>query len=398
MDTIPPSLYYRLYAYGTGCRIASDGVLSLPEQTAFGAGVLVREGYRWNIPSPAMNGSPRIMIGDRCECNRFLTITATGKVVLKADVITGPHVFITDARQVWDKKSSSASTVVIGEGSWIGAHSSILGNVKIGKGCVVGAGSVIMRDVPDYCVVAGNPAEFRRIYEPTSGEWIRVHSEGEAREVLERRSKEPLLSICLPVHNQAGELRRALESIYTQTDDAGIIEVCVLDDASADETEEVARHYEDHHHSFRYLRNPAHAGEGLLNIQAADMARGKFIMVHEPGISFLNGSLNRFLNVLHTHPECAIVLIQPELIHRSPQTERLEGLSEFVRHAATGASPPLPLVLNRREWERTADLVQAGNFVNPWVSRQYALLQSNPHFCLCRYKMTDPPIHLQQIL
>ncbi|MFD1905151.1 acyltransferase [Paenibacillus rhizoplanae] len=137
--------------------IASDGVLSLPEQTAIGTGVMVREGYRWEISSPSKDGSPRILIGDRCECSRFLTIIASGKVELKADAITGPHVYINDARQDWEKGGNPSDTLIIGEGSWIGAHSSILGPVKIGKGCVVGAGSVVLRDVPDYCVVAGNP-------------------------------------------------------------------------------------------------------------------------------------------------------------------------------------------------------------------------------------------------
>lgn len=31
--------------------------------------------------------------------------------------------------------------------------------VTIGKGAVVGAGSVVTKDVPDFAVVAGNPAK-----------------------------------------------------------------------------------------------------------------------------------------------------------------------------------------------------------------------------------------------
>ncbi|MEK3901831.1 MULTISPECIES: glycosyltransferase [unclassified Paenibacillus] len=397
MKYIPPSLYYRFYSYGKDCRIASNGVMSLPEQTAFGTGVMVREGYRLDITVPsAGESSLRIVIGDRCDCNRFLTIHAVNRVELKPGVITGPHVFISDARQIWEKEDNNLSKLVIGEGSWIGAHSSILGNVKIGKGCVVGAGSVVMRDIPDYCVVAGNPAEFRRIYEPSSGEWVRVNSETEARELLENRREEPLLSICLAVRNQAGGLRRCLESIYAQTDDAGLIEVCVLDDASEDDTEDVARHYGIQHRSFHYHHKPVSSGKDLFKV--ADMARGKFVMLHDPEIPFLQGSLTPFLNVLHTHSECAIVLIQPAAIHRSPQTEELEGLSEFVRHSAIGDPPSLPFVLNREGWESTANLVQAGNYINPMVFRQYELLQSNPHFCLCRSKLTDPPIYLHQLL
>lgn len=42
--------------------------------------------------------------------------------------------------------------------SWIGAHSILLKGVAIGEGAVVAAGSVVIRDVPPWTLVAGNPA------------------------------------------------------------------------------------------------------------------------------------------------------------------------------------------------------------------------------------------------
>lgn len=51
------------------------------------------------------------------------------------------------------------SAIYIGDDSWIGANVSILpGCRRIGVGAVVGAGSVVTKDVPDFTVVAGNPA------------------------------------------------------------------------------------------------------------------------------------------------------------------------------------------------------------------------------------------------
>lgn len=47
--------------------------------------------------------------------------------------------------------------VVIGEDTWIGNGSLVMAN--IGKKCIVGAGSVVINDVPDYSIVAGNPAK-----------------------------------------------------------------------------------------------------------------------------------------------------------------------------------------------------------------------------------------------
>ena len=48
--------------------------------------------------------------------------------------------------------------VKIGDDAWIGACAIILRGVSIGKGGVVAAGAVVTRDVPEYSIVAGNPA------------------------------------------------------------------------------------------------------------------------------------------------------------------------------------------------------------------------------------------------
>lgn len=48
--------------------------------------------------------------------------------------------------------------VSIEDDVWVGAGAIVLPNVTLSRGCVVGAGSVVTRDVPEGCVVAGNPA------------------------------------------------------------------------------------------------------------------------------------------------------------------------------------------------------------------------------------------------
>ncbi len=48
--------------------------------------------------------------------------------------------------------------IKIKDKAWIGFNSIILKGVTIGEGAIVGAGSVVTKDVPDWAVVAGNPA------------------------------------------------------------------------------------------------------------------------------------------------------------------------------------------------------------------------------------------------
>ena len=46
----------------------------------------------------------------------------------------------------------------IGNGVWIGTHAIIEGEVRIGDGATIGAGTVVKEDVPEGCLLMGNPA------------------------------------------------------------------------------------------------------------------------------------------------------------------------------------------------------------------------------------------------
>lgn len=57
-------------------------------------------------------------------------------------------------------------TVVIGNDVWIGHGAYIRPGITIGDGAVIGAMSAVMKDVPPFAVVAGNPATVRRMRLP----------------------------------------------------------------------------------------------------------------------------------------------------------------------------------------------------------------------------------------
>lgn len=60
----------------------------------------------------------------------------------------------------WSKKGSIITApIVIKDYAWISFNATILKGVKIGKGAIVAAGCVVTKDVPDFAIVAGNPAQ-----------------------------------------------------------------------------------------------------------------------------------------------------------------------------------------------------------------------------------------------
>jgi acetyltransferase-like isoleucine patch superfamily enzyme len=63
--------------------------------------------------------------------------------------------------------SSKHGPIVIKDDAWLGTGVIVMPNITIGVGAVVGAGSVVTKDVPDFTVVAGNPAQIIRRIEPS---------------------------------------------------------------------------------------------------------------------------------------------------------------------------------------------------------------------------------------
>ncbi len=52
---------------------------------------------------------------------------------------------------------------VVGSDVWIGMEAVVMPGIRVGHGAIVGAKSVVTHDVPDFAIVAGNPAKVVRM-------------------------------------------------------------------------------------------------------------------------------------------------------------------------------------------------------------------------------------------
>lgn len=63
-------------------------------------------------------------------------------------------------------KAALAGNVIVKEGAQIGISACVKQNITVGKWAIVGAGAVVVKDVPDYAIVVGNPGRvIKYIYE-----------------------------------------------------------------------------------------------------------------------------------------------------------------------------------------------------------------------------------------
>ncbi|MFS8047088.1 acyltransferase [Rhizobium sp. BR 314] len=65
---------------------------------------------------------------------------------------------LTQAAQLKNWNVVEKRPIVIRDKAWLGMNVTVLKGVTIGEGAVVAAGSVVTKDVPDWALVAGNPA------------------------------------------------------------------------------------------------------------------------------------------------------------------------------------------------------------------------------------------------
>jgi acetyltransferase-like isoleucine patch superfamily enzyme len=104
-------------------------------------------------------------IGARCKIQAFAFIPEG--VTIGDGAFIGPHVCFTNdffprAINLDGTLQSGSDWEIlptrVGRGASVGANVTILCGVEIGDFALIGAGAVVLKDVPAYAVVAGNPA------------------------------------------------------------------------------------------------------------------------------------------------------------------------------------------------------------------------------------------------
>ncbi len=159
----------------------------------------VRDTVRMDtVPFNAFVLAPKAIVEDNCLINNAMgdvfigraSLIGLGSVIIgpvriEDDVLLAQNVIISalnhnyeDITRPIKDQGVKVAPIVVGAGSWIAAGAVILSGVKIGRNVVVAAGAVVTKDVPDFCVVVGNPARVVRRYDAESNAYVRWPADG----------------------------------------------------------------------------------------------------------------------------------------------------------------------------------------------------------------------------
>lgn len=105
----------------------------------------------------------QLIVGERCWIGKNLHIHGNGIVTIGDNCDVAPEVvFITGGHEIGahDRRAGKgiSYSIHIGNGTWVGARSTILRDVTIGAGCVIASCSCVVKNVEDDLLVAGSPA------------------------------------------------------------------------------------------------------------------------------------------------------------------------------------------------------------------------------------------------
>jgi len=95
-----------------------------------------------------LNGGHGLHIGANCIFGGFVYINTSDHGFKRGELI--------------QKQGFFGAPIFIGDDVWLGGHVFINKGIKIGNGAVIGAGAIVTKNIPEYSIAVGNPAEVIR--------------------------------------------------------------------------------------------------------------------------------------------------------------------------------------------------------------------------------------------
>lgn len=108
-----------------------------------------------------VNIADGVVIGSNVKVQNNISIY-TGTII-EDDVFLGPSCVLTNVTNPRSQvlRHSLYEKTIFHRGASVGANATIVCGIELGRYCFIAAGAVVVKDVPDYALMMGNPARQR---------------------------------------------------------------------------------------------------------------------------------------------------------------------------------------------------------------------------------------------
>ena len=111
-----------------------------------------------------------ITLADYCLISPGVTLTSAVSITIDSNCMIGAETYISDSdwHGVYNRTRPfrCSSPVHLKKNVWLGYRSIICKGATIGENSIIGAGSVVVSDIPDNVIAAGNPAKVVKTINP----------------------------------------------------------------------------------------------------------------------------------------------------------------------------------------------------------------------------------------
>lgn len=324
-----------------------------------------------------------VRIGDNCRMAATHNIRVEHDTVIAENVnISDEQVLPVDTLAVFGSafEQKKGGNLVIGHHSHIETDVTIMGDVKIGCGCLIKALSMLNKDVPNHCVVAGNPAQVIKAMDYEDGKWIDIKDDAELQCLLDKRKKtQPILSIGIPTFNRSYYLNKCLKAIYKQIGNDDLVEVFISDNASPDNTPQVVANYKKYP-SLTYHRNKTNIGERNFE-NVWEHSHGRYAIALGDDDYFCGNAIYNIVASLYSNPKITLLSMLPYNENRYCIYEG-KGIDDFVGRVSYVSTYISGVALNREYFLQVENRLKFSDTNLNQVYIQLEMLRKNPEFCV----------------
>jgi sugar O-acyltransferase (sialic acid O-acetyltransferase NeuD family) len=245
----------------------------------------------------------------------------TSDVALGRHVVIMPNVCLTHDDVVEDYATLCAGVIVGGRvrierGAYIGMNASVRERCVIGAEVVIGMGSVVLNDVPAGQVWMGVPATHQvsasKVIGPLSaqrGPTDSTHPSGDGSGAAGFGTRLPKVSVAISSFNYGRFLRDCIQSALSQP---GVdLDVVVVDDASTDDSVEIAEQFAAADPRVRVIAHATNQGHIATFNEALAAVRGDYVVKLDSDDMLAPDALARAADVFERNPSVGLVYGNP---------------------------------------------------------------------------------------